>query len=97
MHLASRTSPTVTQSLTLNSIFWLALALAIVSQVMILRSTVRAMRAAASNRARRGIEWAYAVVPAIALVVSLVATWHASRDRLTHLEMEAKAIQTVAP
>ena len=46
--------------------------------MMILRSTVRAMRGAASARARRAIEWSYAVVPVLALALVLVATWRAS-------------------
>ncbi len=81
----------------LTPLFWLAVILVAVSQVMILRSTVRAMRSATSDQARRGIEWAYAVVPAIALVVTLAATWQASRDHAVRLDLEARASQTVAP
>jgi heme/copper-type cytochrome/quinol oxidase subunit 2 len=83
--------------LLLHALFWLAIALVVVSQVMVLRSTVRAMRAASSAQARRGVEWAYAVVPAIALMVALAATWDAARQHTTRLDMEAKANQTVAP
>jgi len=83
--------------LPLSLLLWLSIALVAVSQVMILRSTVRAMRAAESEQARRGIEWAYAIVPAIALVLVLLATWDASRTHATRLELEAKAIQTTAP
>ncbi|MFA6167145.1 MAG: hypothetical protein WC700_11060 [Gemmatimonadaceae bacterium] len=83
--------------LPLPVILWLSIALIAVSQVMILRSTVRAMRAAASEQARRGIEWAYAVVPVIVLVLVLVATWDASQAHTTRLELEAKASQTSAP
>ncbi len=83
--------------LPLLAIFWISLALVAVSQVMILRSTVRAMRAAESAQARRGIEWAYAVVPVIVLVLVLVATWDASQAHTTRLELEAKASQTSAP
>jgi heme/copper-type cytochrome/quinol oxidase subunit 2 len=63
------------------TLFWLAAALVVIAQVMILRSTVRAMRTAASARARRGIEWAYAVVPVLALALVLVATWQAAHQR----------------
>ncbi|MDP1890985.1 MAG: hypothetical protein Q8K55_08845 [Gemmatimonadaceae bacterium] len=83
--------------LPLSVLLWLSIALVAASQVMILRSTVRAMRAAESEQARRGIEWAYAVVPAIALVIVLVATWDASQVHTTRLGMEAKASQTIAP
>lgn len=87
----------VTPLLPLSVLFWTAVLLVVVSQVMILRSTVRAMRAAASEQARRGIEWAYAVVPAVALLVALAATWQAAGDHVARLEMDAKASQTVAP
>lgn len=80
-----------------TSLLWVSLALIAVSQFAILRSTVRAMRAAESPSARRGIEWAYAVVPAVALVVALVFTWQAAADHALHRDMEARASQTVAP
>jgi len=64
---------------------------------MILRSTVRAMRAAASAQARRGIEWAYAIVPAVALVVVLAATWQATRDHAVRADLESRANQTSPP
>lgn len=84
-------------SLPLTPIFWLAIALIAVSQVAILRSTVRAMRGATSASARRAIEWAYAIVPAVALVVALAATWQSTRTHTTRLDLEAKAGQTSAP
>ncbi len=83
--------------LPLPAILWLSIALIAVSQVMILRSTVRAMRAAESAQARRGIEWGYAVVPVIVLVLALVATWQAAGDHAARLELEARASQTSAP
>ena len=58
--------------------FWIATALVVIGQLMILRSTVRAMRGASSERARRGIEWSYAVVPVVALAFVLAATWRAA-------------------
>ncbi len=61
-----------------TTLFWIATALVAVGQVMILRSTVRAMRGAASARARRGVEWSYAIVPVVALALVLVATWRAT-------------------
>lgn len=78
-------------------ILWLSITLVALSQVMILRSTVRAMRAAESDQARRGIEWAYAVVPVIVLLLVLVATWQVSREHSLRLGLEASASQTVAP
>ena len=61
-----------------STLFWIATALVVIGQMMILRSTVRAMRGASSARARRGIEWSYAVVPVVALALVLVATWRAA-------------------
>ena len=85
----------------LNTLFtpllWLSIALIVLSQAAILRSTVRAMRRAESPQARRAIEWAYAIVPVVALAVSLVFTWQAASDHALHREMEARANQTVAP
>jgi heme/copper-type cytochrome/quinol oxidase subunit 2 len=67
--------------LPLSILFWSAITLVVVGQVMILRSTVRAMRGASSDRARRGIEWSYAIVPAIVLALVLVATYQATQVR----------------
>lgn len=80
-------------SLPLPALLWLSIALVLVSQIMILRSTVRAMRGAASERARRGIEWAYAVVPAVVLVVVLFFSWRAAQEHAQRLDMEARANQ----
>jgi hypothetical protein len=79
--------------LPLSVILWLSLGLVALSQVMILRSTVRAMREARSARARRGIEWAYAIVPAVALAVALLFTWQAAREHAQRTDMEARANQ----
>ncbi|MHB1311962.1 MAG: hypothetical protein ACYC3L_08080 [Gemmatimonadaceae bacterium] len=74
------------------TVFWIAAALVIIAQVMILRSTVRALRAP-SAPAGRDIEWAYAVVPAIVLALVLVATWQAAQRRevQVHVTSEARA------
>ncbi len=77
-------------------LFWICITLVVVAQLLILRSTVRAMRASSSASARRTIEWAYAVVPMVVLAVVLVATWQASRDHGTRQDMEARANQTSA-
>ncbi len=75
------------------TLFWLATALIVISQGMILRSTVRAMLAARSAHARRGIEWAYAIVPAVALVIVLLATWQAVQRRQVQVQVSA-AVRT---
>ena len=66
----------------LTVLFCLATALVVISQAMILLSTVRAMRGASSERARRGIEWSYAIVPVLVLAGVLAATWQAT----THVD-----------
>ncbi len=83
-----------TLPLPLSTLLWIGIGLVVVSQIRILLSTVRAMRGAQSERARRGIEWAYAVVPAIALMVALVFTWQAAREHAMRVDMESRASQT---
>ncbi|MBM3898861.1 MAG: hypothetical protein FJ362_01690 [Gemmatimonadetes bacterium] len=57
-------------------VFWAAVAAVLLAQVMILRSTRRVLRAAAP--ARPALEWGFALVPALVLVVVLVASWRAA-------------------
>jgi len=72
------------------TVFWIAAIVAIIAQVMILRSTVRALRAAPAH-ARRAIEWSYAIVPAIALAFVLVATWQAAQTRAVQVHVTSEA------
>jgi len=74
-----------------STLFWIATALVVIGQTMILRSTVRAIRGASSERARRGIEWSYAVVPVLALALVLVATWRASERHGTRVQVTGEA------
>ena len=76
-----------------STLFWIATALVVIGQMMILRSTVRAMRGASSERARRGIEWSYAVVPVLALALVLVATWRASERHGARVQVTGEAIK----
>ena len=57
-------------------LLWGAIAAALVAQFMILRSSRRVLRTAAS----RGplIEWAFAVGPALVLIFVLVLSWRAA-------------------
>ncbi len=80
-------------SLTLPSLLWIATALVVIGQIMILRSTVRAMRGATSARARRGIEWSYAIVPVVALALVLVATWRAAERHAVRLPAVSEAVR----
>jgi heme/copper-type cytochrome/quinol oxidase subunit 2 len=68
----------------LGTILFIVIATAIVvAQLFILRSTARGMRFAApsadgtraTSSRNATLEWAYAVVPAIALVVLLIFSW----------------------
>jgi hypothetical protein len=74
-----------------DAIFWVAAACCLVGTLAVLRATIAATRAAdgAATRARRVVEIAYAVLPAIALVAVLAATW-------LHVQTSAVAT-TVAP
>jgi protoheme IX farnesyltransferase len=63
-------------SLLITVIFWAAVATVCLAQVMILRSTRRVLRAAAP--ARPALEWGFALVPALVLVVVLLASWRAA-------------------
>ncbi|MCC7195354.1 MAG: hypothetical protein IT356_07355 [Gemmatimonadaceae bacterium] len=61
----------------LADILFVILAAAIVvSQALILRSTARGMRHGIPGD-RVALEWAYAIIPAVALAALLVATWAA--------------------
>lgn len=60
----------------ITALFWLAVAAAIVAQVMILRSTARVLRAAAPRRP--SVEWAFAVGPALVLALVLALSWRAA-------------------
>ena len=55
-------------------IFWICAAAILVAQVMILRSTRRGMIIGPAS-ARTPLEWAFAVGPAVAVILLLIATW----------------------
>jgi heme/copper-type cytochrome/quinol oxidase subunit 2 len=55
-------------------LFWTAVAATAVAQIFILRSTARGMRGPAA-RGRAGLEWMWAMLPAVSLVVLFVWTW----------------------
>jgi hypothetical protein len=57
-------------------LFWSALLAAVIAQVMILRSTGRVLRTAAPQALAK--EWAFALIPAIALAAVLVLSWRAA-------------------
>ncbi|MCC7004067.1 MAG: hypothetical protein IT357_18075 [Gemmatimonadaceae bacterium] len=57
-------------------VFWSAVLAVVFSQVMILRSSARVLKAAVPKNS--AIEWVFAVGPAIALVFVLVFSWRAA-------------------
>jgi heme/copper-type cytochrome/quinol oxidase subunit 2 len=57
-------------------IFYIVASAILISQAFILRSTARGMvRGVAATGNRTSLEWAYAIVPAIALVALLWFSW----------------------
>jgi hypothetical protein len=60
-----------------DAIFWIAVACCSVAQLAIIRSVVAAPATSADSRAHRVVEIAWAVLPGVALVFVLVATWRA--------------------
>jgi heme/copper-type cytochrome/quinol oxidase subunit 2 len=75
-------------------LFFVIAAAIVVAQLFILRSTARGMRyaapaadgARASASRNSSLEWAYAVVPAIALVVLLIFSWRAMHPSTMQLQ-----------
>jgi heme/copper-type cytochrome/quinol oxidase subunit 2 len=62
-------------------LFWVAALAVVVAQVMILRSTRRALGALRAQSAGSGLplrEWAFAVGPALLLALVLVLSWRAA-------------------
>ena len=55
-------------------LFWTAVVATTVAQIFILRSTARGMRGTAA-RGRVGLEWMWAILPAVSLVILFVWTW----------------------
>jgi hypothetical protein len=73
-----------------EAIFWIAAIACVIGELMILRSSFAAPRnneVAMAATASRGLELAWAVIPAIALGVLLLATRRAVDARGAHLEM----------
>ncbi len=67
-----------------DAIFWIAVACCAIAQLAILRSVIITAASASDSAtppspARRAIEIAWAVIPGIALALTLVYTWRAMR------------------
>jgi len=61
--------------LVVTVLFWAAILAALVAQLRILQSTRRVLAATSAGSAR---EWGFALVPAAALVLTLVLAWRAA-------------------
>jgi hypothetical protein len=71
-------------------LFWAAAAVILVAQVLILRSTRRGMKVGPPGSGSV-LEWAFAVLPAVCLVVLLFWTWHAMHAGTFTFESKAPA------
>jgi heme/copper-type cytochrome/quinol oxidase subunit 2 len=83
-----------------ETIFWIAVVACAVAEVAILRSTFVARRANKSElvpASSRSGELAWAVVPALALCVVLVATWQRIEARESHMMMDHSGMRHSMP
>ncbi len=83
-----------------EAIFWIAALACIVAEFAILRSTYAARKVKKSvlvPEASRGGEIVWAIVPAVALSVLLVATWQKIQAREAHMRMDHSAMQHSMP
>jgi hypothetical protein len=74
-------------------LFWTAAVFIVLAQALILRSTRRGMR----HGPRQGatvLEWGYAVLPGIALALTLVWTWRTMHDATVRFEARPPAAGT---
>jgi heme/copper-type cytochrome/quinol oxidase subunit 2 len=74
-----------------ETIFWIAAVACVIAELAILRSTFTARRANKSDlvpSASPGGELAWAIIPALALGVLLIATWGRIEARDVHLRMD---------
>lgn len=74
-----------------GAIFWVSVACCAVASAAIVRATVVGGASGAATGRRRAIEIAYAVVPAVALALTLAATWPRVRDARRASEQPAPA------
>jgi heme/copper-type cytochrome/quinol oxidase subunit 2 len=83
-----------------EGIFWIAALACIVAEIAILRSTYAARKVEKSAlvpEASRGGEIVWAIVPALALSVLLLATWQKIQAREGHMMMDHSGMQQSMP
>jgi heme/copper-type cytochrome/quinol oxidase subunit 2 len=71
-------------------LFWIAAVFIVLAQALILRSTRRGMRHDPRQGAT-GLEWGYAVLPGIALALTLVWTWRTMHDTTVRFDSRPPA------
>jgi heme/copper-type cytochrome/quinol oxidase subunit 2 len=79
-----------------ETIFWIAAAACVIAELAILRSTFTARRANKSELVPSSSpsgELAWAIIPALALGVVLIATWERIEARDAHLRMDHSGMQ----
>jgi heme/copper-type cytochrome/quinol oxidase subunit 2 len=73
-----------------ETIFWIAAVACVIAEIAILRSTFAARRATKSElvpSSSTQSEVAWAIIPAVALVLLLTATWKRIEARESHMKM----------
>ena len=73
-----------------EAVFWIAAIACAVAEIAILRSTFAVLRpkdSTVAGRSGRGAEIAWGVIPALALVGILAATWQKVEARGAHMRM----------
>jgi heme/copper-type cytochrome/quinol oxidase subunit 2 len=83
-----------------EGIFWIAAFACIVAEIAILRSTYAARKiekSALVPEASRGGEIVWAIVPAVALSVLLIATYQKIQAREAHVMMDHSGLQRSMP
>ncbi|HVT40904.1 MAG TPA: hypothetical protein VHE78_17825 [Gemmatimonadaceae bacterium] len=71
-------------------LFWTAAGVIVLAQALILRSTRRGMQHG-PRHGRTVLEWGYAVLPGLALALTLVWTWHTMHDATVKFEARPPA------
>jgi len=76
----------------LDIVFFVALAAIVVAQIVILRSTRRGMRHAGITKGAT-LEWSFAILPAVTLILLLLASWRAMHPTVIQSEGVVPAVQ----
>ena len=78
-----------------ETLFWIAAAIIVAAQILILRSTRRGMKLGPPGSGS-ALEWTFAILPAICLVGLLLWTWHTMHAGTFSFEATAPAAGATA-